>query len=203
MDQIDAWPLGAIRYGARVIPGFRSARAPFLLAVAVLGVLPASGSCSYIFVTPPRDEGDGITVAGDCSTNIAAPAVDTALVGTNLFSSIYVAGQGNVSDKGQAVGIGVVATAFWLSSAIYGYYYTTKCAALRTDDDPGPRRRPPRLRRTVLSGPPGPLPPPAYPAGSSGGTARTARSSVSGSSGCAIVSTPMSFRNDAGNASAP
>src|SRR3569623_292094 len=38
MDQIDAWPLGAIRYGARVIPGFRSARAPFLLAVAVLGV---------------------------------------------------------------------------------------------------------------------------------------------------------------------
>lgn len=114
-----------------------------------------------MFVTPPRDEGDGITVPADCTTNIAGPVIDTLFTGTNLFSTLWVAGQDNVTNKGEAVGVGLLATGFWLSSAIYGYYNTSRCAALKSGDEPGPYRRPVRIRRTVLSGPPRPPQPPA------------------------------------------
>ena len=118
--------------------------------------------CSYIFVTTPQEQA-GYTTAGDCTTNIAAPVIDTLLTTTNLFSTLYVAGENNVANKGQAVGIGVLATGFWLSSAIYGYYNTSKCAELRAESDPGPYRRPIRVRRRVPPGPYRSAPPP-YPA---------------------------------------
>src|SRR3569832_809270 len=108
--------------------------------------------CSYIFVTTPQEQA-GYTTAGDCTTNIAAPVIDTLLTTTNLFSTLYVAGENNVANKGQAVGIGALATGFWLSSAIYGYYNTSKCAELRAESDPGPYRRPIRVRRRVPPGP--------------------------------------------------
>ena len=113
-----------------------------------------------MFVTTPTDEGEGILVAGDCTTNVAAPAIDTILTGTNLISSLYVAGQDGVSNKGEAVTVGLLATGFWLSSAIYGYYFTSKCAALKADGDQAPHSRARRLRRTILSAPPRPLPAP-------------------------------------------
>jgi len=140
-----------------------------------------SSGCSYLFVTAPRGE-DGYAVAGDCTSNVAAPVIDTILTSTNLFSTLYVAGQSNVKNQGQAVGVGLLATGFWLSSAIYGYYNTSKCSDLRRVEDEGPYRRPVRRRRTVLSGPGGPqtmqpdpsrppsqpqanpVPPQAYPA---------------------------------------
>jgi len=147
----------------------------------VLGGLPTSSGCSYLFVTAPQGEGR-YAVAGDCTSNVAAPVIDTILTSTNAFSTLYVAGQSNVKNQGQAIGVGLLATAFWLSSSIYGYYNTSKCAELRADEGPGPYRRPVRRRRTVLSGPGGPetmqpdpsrppsqpqanpMPPQAYPA---------------------------------------
>jgi len=162
----------------------------------VLGGLPTASGCSYLFVTAPQGEGR-YAVAGDCTSNVAAPVIDTLLTTTNAFSTLYVAGQSNVKNQGQAIGVGLLATGFWLSSAIYGYYNTSKCSELRVDEGPGPYRRPSRPRRTVLSAPGGPqtmppdplrvpsqpqanpVPPPAYPvplsppapgAGGAGGT---------------------------------
>jgi len=128
-----------------------------------------SSGCSYLFVTAPQGEGR-YAIAGDCTSNPAAPVIDTLLSSTNALSTLYVAGQSNVTNKGQAIAVGLLATGLWLSSSIYGYYNTSKCAQLRADEGPGPYRRPPRIRRTVLSGPggtqampPHPVPPPPPP----------------------------------------
>lgn len=173
----------------------RTVRGALFLACAVLGGLPLSGGCSYIFVTPPRSDYYGGPVAGDCTSNVAAPVIDTLLTTTNLFSTLYVAGENNVTNKGQAVGVGLLATGFWLSSAIYGYYNTSKCSDLRNGEDQGPYRRPVRVRRTVLTAPPQPTPmqpppqqqppgttpqaplppaPPPYPSDGAGGAAGAA-----------------------------
>jgi len=126
-----------------------------MLAIALLTGPSGLGGCSFVFVQPARKDGD-IVIASDCTSNPAAPVVDTILVATNLMSSVYVANQDHVSNKGEAVTVGVIATAFWLSSAVYGYYFTGECKNLRE----APPDRPRRIRRTVLSGPPVPIPPP-------------------------------------------
>ena len=93
-----------------------------------------SAGCSYTFVQPPRDD-DQPGRWLQCTTNPAAPVIDTVLTATNLASVLYVAGQDNVSNKGQAIPLGLLAASVWLSSAIYGYYNTSKCAEIR---DRGP-----------------------------------------------------------------
>ena len=152
-----------------MIFGLRAAGHPLLLVGALLGGLPFATGCSYIFVTPPRSEYGG-AVAADCTTNVAAPVIDTLLTTTNLLSTVIVGGEDNVKNKGEAVGVGLLATGFWLSSAIYGFYNTSSCTALRTEEGQGPYHRPVRIRRTVLSGPggtqampPDPLLPPSQP----------------------------------------
>lgn len=187
------WRAAPIGYRARVFFGIRcfpGALFRACVACAVLGGLPISGGCSYIFVTPPRTEGYGIEVAADCTSNSVAPVIDTLLTSSNLISTLYVANESNVTNKSQAVGVGLLASGFWLSSAIYGFYNTSRCTALR-DGDEGPYRRPARVRRTVLSGPrqpmtpppppppaltPTPLssPPPPYPSAGAGGAGGTA-----------------------------
>lgn len=154
--------------------GLRSSPSRVLLACAILGGLTLYGGCSYVFVTTPKEGPYGVPYAGDCTTNVAAPVIDSLLVGTNVISTLYVSGEENVSNKGQAVGVGLLATGFWLSSAIYGYYNTSKCAALRSDGDPGPYGRPVRSRRTVLSGAPLRPYPPAYPESGAGGAGGSA-----------------------------
>jgi hypothetical protein len=126
-----------------------------LLSLAML--LPISSAlsgCSWIFVQPiaPRYERSERL---DCTTNRAAPVIDTILTVTNLASAAYVAGQDNVTNKGTAVTLGLLVGAMWFSSAIYGYSKTSECEdALAEDEAPRPRMH---LR----------APPPAvgYPAG--------------------------------------
>src|SRR3569623_2898929 len=103
-----------IRYLARVIFGLRSPRGALLLASVVLGGLPTASGCAYLFVTAPQGEGRN-AVAGDCTSNVAAPVIDTLLTTTNAFSTLYVAGQSNVKNQGQAIGDGLLATGFWMS----------------------------------------------------------------------------------------
>ena len=143
-----------------MISGLR-ARPAVLVVCAALAGLPAFGGCSFIFVQPPKND-DGLVRAGDCSTNVAAPAIDTVFVGTNVISAVYVAGQDNVTNKGAAIGAGIAVAGLWLSSAIYGYYYTSECKSLRESEAQGPWR-PARIRRTVLKGPPAPRPPAPAP----------------------------------------
>jgi hypothetical protein len=157
-----------ISYRAPVISGLRCLSETVLLTCVVVGGLPITSGCSYLFVTPPMTETSGLQFAGDCTSNGTAPVIDTLLTSTNVFSTLYVAGERNVTNKPQAIGVGLAASAFWLSSAIYGYYNTSRCSALRDGED-GPYHRPVRVRRTVLSGPrqtmpPAPLAPPPPPA---------------------------------------
>ena len=127
---------------------------------ALAGLLSLSG-CSYLFVTPPHEASDG-RVIGECTTNRVAPAVDTLLVTTNALGALYAATADGVQNRGIAIGVGVGAAAFWLSSAIYGYYNTGRCSELLDDETPYSRPAPhsgyvpPRPRWQ-------PMPPPVLP----------------------------------------
>lgn len=129
-----------------------------------LVLLVSSPGCSYLFVTPPHEDYGG-RVIGDCTTNRAAPVIDTIFVTTNVLSAVYVAGEDNVTNKGTAVGLGLSVAALWLSSAIYGYYNTSRCSELLEDDSPYSRPLPRRpVARPTWQPMPPPAPPPAPPA---------------------------------------
>jgi len=159
-------------------------RLAFFLAV-LLPIGSSLSGCSWLFVQPlpPRFE------RGDrpaCTTNRAAPVIDTILTLTNVGSAVYVAGQDNVTNKGTAVTAGLLVGALWFSSAIYGYSKTSECEDSLADDEPVRYGRPPiRLRApppgiggpagapaerpatwdtpTVTLSPPPPAPAPAAP----------------------------------------
>jgi hypothetical protein len=93
-----------------------------------------------------------------------APVLDTLFVGTNLASVLYVAGQDNATNKGQAIGLGLSVASLWLASAVYGYTKTSECAAWVEENryvPPPPRRRmaPPRPYAPPFA--PAPAPPPS------------------------------------------
>jgi hypothetical protein len=87
-----------------------------------------TAGCSYLFVTPPH-EAEGGRLIGECTTDRSAPTVDTLLVTTNALSAIYFATGDTLKNKEAAVALGVGAAAFWLSSAIYGFYNTVQRSA--------------------------------------------------------------------------
>jgi hypothetical protein len=96
-----------------------------VVALALAAVATTSG-CSWIFVQPLREErgrGDYI----DCTTNRAAPVLDTIFTLTNIASAIYVASENNVTNKGTAVTLGLSVAALWALSAGYGYSHTSEC----------------------------------------------------------------------------
>jgi hypothetical protein len=143
----------SISLGVEIADG-RGMKRMALYLVMLLPIGSSLSGCSWIFVQPlpPRHE------SGDpnaCTTNRAAPVIDTILTLTNVTSAVYVAGQENVTNKGPAVTAGLLVGAMWLSSAIYGYSKTSECEAALADDEPV-RPRPHRW-----------VPPPAvrYPAG--------------------------------------
>jgi len=131
-------------------------RLAFFLAM----LLPTSSSlsgCSWIFVQPlpPRYERGDPT---NCTTNRAAPVIDTILTLTNVGSAVYVAGEDNVANKNTAVTLGLLVGAMWFSSAIYGYGKTSECEDALADDQPASYSRP---RTRLRSSPPAV----GYPAG--------------------------------------
>jgi len=112
---------------------------------AVLALLVSSPACSYLFVTPPRENRQ--VRDESCTTNPLAPANDTLLASTNVVSALYVASEDNVRNKGAAVGIGLGVAASWISSAVYGFYNTDQCRELIEADADGPYSRPVPIRR--------------------------------------------------------
>ncbi len=131
-----------------------------LVLVLPLASLPFSG-CSWLFVQPlpaNYERGDTIT----CTTNRAAPVIDTLFTLTNVGSAVYVSSENNVTNKGTAVTAGLLVGALWLSSAIYGYSKTSECQEAVDDDAPAPHYRRPIVRRRAP--PPSYAPPAAPPA---------------------------------------
>jgi hypothetical protein len=117
------------------------------LALCVTFLIPMS--CSWLFVQPLPDRYERGDVAS-CTSNAAAPVIDTLFTLTNVGSAVYVAGQDNVANKGAAVTAGLLVGTLWLSSAIYGYSHTAECrdAMEEADDRPThhlarPRAAPP------------------------------------------------------------
>ncbi|HEY4393945.1 MAG TPA: hypothetical protein VGP64_07785 [Polyangia bacterium] len=113
---------------------------PRLLLALLFTSTGWSSACSWIFVKPLPDRYERGDFA-DCTTNAAAPVIDTLFTLTNVGSSIYVAGEDNVTNKGPAVTAGLLVGALWLSSAIYGYSHTSECRDAKEDADDRPSRR--------------------------------------------------------------
>jgi len=130
------------------------------IALGLVVTLSTSG-CSWIFVEPLRpNDSRGPYVT--CTTNRAAPVIDTIFTLTNVGSAIYVAGQDNVANKGTAVTLGLSVATLWLLSAVYGYTKTSECEEAIGGDRPPSRYPPPApIRRPATAQPPPqPLPPP-------------------------------------------
>jgi hypothetical protein len=110
-------------------------RPNFELTFGLALLLPIGGGlagCSYTFVqplSPAHHPGD----RADCTTDPTAPIVDSAVALVYAGSSAYVATRDNVAYKGLAVTAGLLNTAIWLSSAIYGYVEIGQCRAARAD----------------------------------------------------------------------
>ena len=84
-------------------------------STAVLALTPG---CSVLFTRPlPRDYEhlpDRRSVAVlECSTSRVPPMLDTALALSNAGAVVYVVGQDNVTNKGEAAAVGLSVAAFW------------------------------------------------------------------------------------------
>lgn len=105
-------------------------RALRLALLVAIGGGPSG--CSYTFVqplSPTHHPGD----IPDCKTDSTAPIVDSAVALVYAGSSAYAATRDNVAYKGLAVAAGLLNTAIWLSSAIYGYVEIGECRAAKED----------------------------------------------------------------------
>jgi hypothetical protein len=116
---------------------------PALLLALLLTTGSSSSGCSWSFVQPlpsRYERGD----FSNCTTSVAAPLADTLFSLTSVGSSIYVASQDNVTNKGWAVvSLGLIGGGVLLSSAIYGYRRTGECRAAGEEANDRPSRRSP------------------------------------------------------------
>lgn len=101
-----------------------------------LALLAAAGAglegCSYTFVqplSPTHHPGD----RADCTTDLTAPVVDSSVALVYAASSVYTATRDNQAYQGLLVAAGLLNTAVWLSSAIYGYVEVGQCRAAKED----------------------------------------------------------------------
>jgi hypothetical protein len=138
-------------------------RATKILAMVVgLSLMPG---CSWLFVQPLKT--DRGYRNPNCTTNRAAPVIDTLFTTTNVVSALYVAGQDNVANKEQAVLFGLSVAALWAMSAGYGFSKTAECEeALAEEEEPEQPYRRPRYRAqppAVRYPPKGSPAPPAAP----------------------------------------
>jgi hypothetical protein len=147
--------------------------------MAVVGVsscvLGSTQGCSWLFVQPVPPGGSRGVVT--CTTNRAAPVIDTIFTTTNLASVVYVASKDDGTDKGAPIMLGLSVAGLWLASAVYGYQHTAECEAEeeKYDEDyelprarprryrpaPPPRRAAPPAAPAPYDAPPPPPPPPA------------------------------------------
>jgi hypothetical protein len=114
-----------------------------------------------------------------CTTSVAAPVLDTLFVATNVISAVYVASQDNVTNKEQAVSLGLSVATLWALSAAYGYSKTSECSAWEAWEE-GTGEAPPSSSPStprpigyqppkggwspVVAPPPAPAPPPVVEA---------------------------------------
>ena len=146
------------------------------MPVVVLSVAVAlgSGGCSWLFVqplAPNYQSGDPV----NCTSNVAAPVIDTIFTTLDTVELVSVAGNSNVQNRGAVLTGATLGIIVWGASAIYGYRHTSECSDAQNDTQPRyrPYRRapapayppPPRQRWSppVPAAPPAPAPEQAAP----------------------------------------
>jgi hypothetical protein len=145
--------------------------------VVVLSVALAlgSGGCSWIFVQPLPPTYERGDPAINCTSNVAAPVIDTIFTVLDTVELIAVGGSSSTAANKDSVLLGAtLGIIIWGSSAIYGYRHTSECSDAQADAQSSYRYRPyrrapppayapqPPPRRWVPPPPPSP-PPPAAP----------------------------------------
>jgi len=154
------------------------------LLVASSALVPTITGCSYIFVsTPATPAGGGMERANDCTSSKVAPVLDTVFGTLEVARTAVAVGNDDNDYMDQPlsreadIGFGVGFTALFLSSAVYGYYFTSRCSDLRNqgsygyspDEDPhsrGSSRHEPPGARTIVRHPGAEKPEPASIPGS-------------------------------------
>ncbi|MFZ5896612.1 MAG: hypothetical protein ACOY0T_36490 [Myxococcota bacterium] len=109
----------------------RTALRPAVLAAILLAL---NSGCSFLFVSPPRDQSPG-AAPGKCTTSQAAPVVDSLLTGAEIVRTVYAASADSSVyenpnqplSRGADIALGVGFTALFLGSAIYGFSNTASC----------------------------------------------------------------------------
>jgi hypothetical protein len=145
----------------------RSARNAICCIVSLSAVL--NSGCSFLFMPrPPPESRFGVDVR-TCTTNQAAPVVDTLMVGLQ-FVRIGIAAGASEQDYRQAplpreadIAIGASLLALFATSALVGYTHVKACKEARGEGpDAGASRwrAPAGARRTLFPGAP---PAPAVP----------------------------------------
>jgi hypothetical protein len=125
------------------------ARGTILIAV----VAAVSGGCSVVLVQGPTRVSRDDYVAGQCTTNQAAPVVDMLITGVQAVRTVIAVNETDEDYRDALitrdfdVAIGAMLTAAFAGSAIYGFVTTSHCRELRGGvavpmPTPGPRRPP-------------------------------------------------------------
>lgn len=135
--------------------GTQGARRTGVSVLSVVLVLSTGDGCSWLFTQPLPAQYSRYDIP-PCSTNLGPPVVDTIFAVTNTASALYVATLPNVTNKEQAVSLGISVALLWALSASYGYRHTSECEDAHRGRPVRSWRPPPP--RAVYGTPP---PPPA------------------------------------------
>ncbi len=145
------------------------------VAVVVLSVALAlgSGGCSWLFVQPLAPTYERGDPAINCTSNVAAPVIDTIFTVLDTVELIAIGGSSsNVQNKDSVLLGATLGIIIWGSSAIYGYRHTSECSDAQADAQatyrPYRRARPPapgwgQPAPPPRLAPPGPPPPAGAP----------------------------------------
>ncbi|HLK94096.1 MAG TPA: hypothetical protein VKZ18_29655 [Polyangia bacterium] len=145
--------------------------APAIVVVLSVALALGSGGCSWLFVQPlppSYEPGDPVS----CTSNVAAPVIDSIFTVLDTLELVTVGGNDNVQNKNAVILGATLGIIVWGASAIYGYRHTTECSEAQSDAvrsyrpyrhvrAPAPGYQPPPPRPRLA--PPGPPAPPAPP----------------------------------------
>jgi hypothetical protein len=157
-----------------IVKGILNKTLPVVVLSSVLAL--GSGGCSYLFVqplAPNYQSGDPVT----CTSNVAAPVVDTIFTVLDTVELVGAGSNSNVQNRSAVLTGATLGIILWGTSAIYGYRHTSECSEAQNDTQGSyrPYRRrapppawappaPPRQPSPPPPAPPGPAPDEAAPA---------------------------------------
>jgi len=121
-----------------------------VVACFVLGSFTTG--CSFLFVQPLNTEARRAGQPLNCTTNTLAPGLDTAFAALNVIATLVAVASSNEDyrdaalPRPAAITFGLLWTAVWLGSSIYGFNATSDCRAALGMESPRTQRTRPHSR---------------------------------------------------------